>query len=313
MVAACGSADAPAPTRTRQLAVAQLAPPAGPDDVVVARVAGQPVWGSCVAAQARGRHVDVKAALDDCIALEVAAHEAARRGLDRDPDVIERTEQAMVSRLIDRDFAARYRTAQDLPAAFVDPIMKRNEWRLGHDEYRGSFFARVDAPEQTAPPGSPADVAAEQIARAAYATLAGRKDLFPGDVERAVRAAAGPAVAVTAKPFPPTTGDNVKPYYRATLFGLAAVGEVSAPVRSPWGWDLVLWTSVLPALTQTRDDILGQLFEPMRQAYFIEWAGAAGSGHQIELIADRATAERLLGGGEPAPMGPPGAPPRPRP
>lgn len=278
------------------------------------------MWGSCVAAQARGRHVDARTALADCIDLELAAQEAARRGLDHDPEVLERAQQILVARFIDRDFSAPFATPADLPPGFVDPIMKRNAWRLRRDEYRGSFYARVEAPAKEAPAGSPADVEAERVVRAAYATLAGRKDLFPADVEHALRAAAGPGDRVVAADFKPTTGDNVLPYYGQTLFGLSSIGEVSAPVRGPFGWDLVLWTTVLPAMTATRDDVLAELFGPMRQRYFLDWAAAAGHGHKVQLIADRATTERLLGGESTAvpaghaPAGPPGAAaPRPRP
>ena len=278
-----------------------VAPAAGQDDVVVALVGGRPVWGSCVAAQARGRNVDVRTALADCVDLELAAQEAERRGLDRDPEVLEVARRAMVARLIDRDFSARYRTVADLPASFVEPIMKRNEWRLARDEYRGSFFGRVDAPEEEVPRGSAADQAAEQVARAAYATLAGRKDLFPADVEAAVRAAAGPARKTTFSPFKPTTGDNVQKYYGDALFALGAVGEVSPPIRGPYGWDLVLWTSRLEPLRSTREEVLAGLFTPMRQRFFLDWAAQVGKGHQVDLVADRATTERLLGGDGAAP------------
>ena len=296
VLAGCGGEPDTGPPTGPALRIDLIAPPASPDDVVVAHVAGRPVWGSCVAAQARGRHVVARAALADCIDLELAAQEAARRGLDHDPEVLERTQQILVARFIDRDFSDHARTPADLPAAFVEPIMKRNAWRQQRDEYRGSFYARVEAPDQEAPRGGPADVRAEQVVRAAYATLAGRKDLFPADVEHALRAAGGPDDRVVGADFKPTTGDNVLPYYRQTLFGLSSIGEVSAPVRGPFGWDLVLWTTVLPAMTATEGDVLAELFGPMRQRYFLDWAAAAGRGHQIELVADRATTEQLLGG-----------------
>jgi len=317
---ACGGDQGPPPPAPPAVTISLVAPPAGPDDVVVARVAGRPVWGSCVAAQAAGRHVDVRTALADCVDLELAAQEAARRGLDRDPEVLERAQQALVARLIDRDYRARYQQPTDLPAAFSQPILERNKWRQHHDEYRSSYYARIEAPDKTVPRGSPADVAAEQAARAAYATLAGRKDLFPPDVLGALRAAAGPTMKVIGDPFKGTTGDNVQPYYRDALFGLTSVGEVSAPVRGPYGWDLVLWTDVLPAMTTTPEAVAAEMFKPMRQRYFLDWAAEAGRGHRVELVADRATTERLLGGpatpasgGPRPPPGPgPGGPPPPR-
>ncbi|HVV86574.1 MAG TPA: hypothetical protein VHE35_26130 [Kofleriaceae bacterium] len=287
------------------MTIAQLAPAASPDDVVVARVNGRPVWGSCVAAQARGRHVDARTALGDCVDLELGAQEAERRGLDEDPDVLEQAQQAMVARFVDRDFTAVYQKPSDLPSSFVDPIMKRNEWRLHRDEYRGSFYARVEADEKEVPRGSAADQEAERIAQAAYARLAGRHDLFRGDVEAALRAAAGPTVKLDFADFKPTTGDNVQHYYRDALFALHTIGEVSPPTRGPYGWDLVLWTTRLEPLDQTRDDVLAQLWKPMRQRFFLDWAAQAGKGHDVQLLADGPTTERLLGGSDAAVPPPP--------
>lgn len=271
-----------------------LATPAGPDDVVVARVNGRPVWGSCVAGQARGRGLAIRAALADCIDLEVAAQEAERRGLAADPEVAEEAERAMVARFVDREFTARVRSPADLPRSFVEGVMTKHEWRLARDEYRGSFYARVEAPIETVPRGSPADVAAEKIARDAYATLAGRRDLFPRDVEAALRAAAGPAAQLTFASFPGTTGDNVQAYYREALFAIGALGEVSPPARGPYGWDLVLWTTTLPALTQTREEVLAQLWPAMRQRHFLDWAAQTGRGHQVEA-SPAPVVERVLG------------------
>lgn len=295
LAAACGDDGGRTAGVTTDLTIGLVAPAAGPDDVVVAEVNGRPVWGSCVAAQAAGRGVDRRAALADCIDLELGAQEAERRGLHRDPDVLERVEQALVARFVDREFTARHRTPADLPASFVEPIMRRNEWRLQRDEYRGSFFARVDAPEATAPRGSPADVAAERVIRAAYRALEGRRDLFPVDLEQALRAVAGPDVKVSFASWEPTTGDNVQPWYRDALFALTTIGEVSPPVRNPYGWDLILWTRTLPALEQTREDVLGQLFPAMRQHYFLDWAAQLERHHRLDL-ADVAVVERLLGG-----------------
>lgn len=296
----CGGEPATAPSvAPPRLAIAPVAPPAGPDDVVVARVGGQPVWASCVAAQARGRKVDVRTALADCVDLEVAAQEALRRGLDRDPQVLERTEQALVARFIDREFTARYQSPADLPPAFVEPIFRKNEWRLARDEYRTSFFVRVEVGEDE-PAGGPVDREALAVIRAAHASLAGRKDLFPADVEAAVRAAAGPSGKILAAPFKGTTGDDVKPYYRDALFAIGAIGEVSAPVRGPWGWDLVLWTDVLPAGRWTREQVLADLWRPMRQRFFVAWAAEAGRGHEVVAMAAPEVIERLLGGERPA-------------
>ncbi|MBZ0233805.1 MAG: hypothetical protein K8M05_15865, partial [Deltaproteobacteria bacterium] len=207
-------------------------------------------------------------------------------------------DRALAAAFVDREFAARVTTVADLPAAFVESIWKKNAWRADRQEYRGSFFARI---ELTEPAGSPADVAAGEAARAAYATLAGRSDLFPEDVEAALRAAAGPGQKVSAAAPEPATfgeGSRLQAYYHEPLFAIERIGQVAPPVRGPYGWDLILYTSRIEPWKRTRGEVLAELFPAMRVRYFMDWTSQLGQGH-VELTKhDEATLRELLGGEE---------------
>jgi hypothetical protein len=299
-LAACGDAAPsrpPATTRTLTLE----ATPAGPDDVIVARVDGRPVWGSCVAAQAAGRALTRDAALDECVALEVAAQEAERRGLAASPDVLEEADRVMAAALVDREVTDKVTSVADLPASLVEGVWKKNAWRAHRLEYRGSFFARIEVSQAE---GTPADLAAGAAARAAYATLEGRRDLFPADVEAAMRATAGPGMKVTAAGLEPAThgeGSRLQAYYNEPLFALDAIGEVTPPVRGPYGWDLILYTRRIDPLERSRDEVLAELFPALRVRWFLQWAHSLGERHQVRPLADDATVRAALGGEEPAP------------
>jgi hypothetical protein len=268
---------------------------AGPDDVVVARVDGQPVFASCVAAQAVGRPIGARAALDECIALELGAQEALRRALDRDPELTETYVKTLATALVDREVRGKVSTTADLPAPLVEDVFKKNAWRMHREEYRGSFFARI---ETKAPEGSPEDVAAAEAIRAAHATIAGRRDLFPADVEAAVRAAARPGQTVSvAAPDPATSGPSsrLQEYYHQPLFALADIGQVAAPVHGPYGWDLILYTSRLEPLERTREQMLDELFPAMRVRWFMQWTAELGKRHGAQPLVDDATLRELLG------------------
>src|SRR5207237_748916 len=74
------------------------------EDAVVATVDGRPIRASQVAEQARAAGQSAREALQALVDAEVLAGEAARRGLDGDPDVQEAAEAAAVRRLLHTGF-----------------------------------------------------------------------------------------------------------------------------------------------------------------------------------------------------------------
>jgi hypothetical protein len=292
--AACGDDRAPAPPRRGPTLPSLVATPAGPADLVVATVDGRPVYGSCVAAQVRPG-VDRRAALDECVALELAAQEAERRGLHQAADVAEETTRVLAAALVDRAFTAKYRTVADLPAQLVEDVFKRNAGRLKRDEYRSTFYARVD---ELGPQGTPADRAAQEAAHDAARRLAGRDDLFPSDVEAAVKASLRPGQTMSVgTPEPTVSWGILLPYYRDPVFALTAIGQLTPPARGPYGWDLILYTDRLPALTQTRAQILDELFPRLRMRWFQMWTSELERALGVERYYDDRTIVTLLGEG----------------
>lgn len=270
--------------------------PAGPDDLVVARVDGRPVYASCVAAQARGRHVDRATALADCVDLELLAGAAMARGLDRDPAVAAAGREAAATRLIDREFSGRYRTWNDLPAGYRDPLLAKNRDRMVRPESRASWLGRVKVSKAEA--GTARDQLAERAIRAAWDQPHDRAHLFSTDLDRAVHAAAAavdPTLQVEVAAAPPTARDfGAQKDYREALFTIGAIGMISAPTRTPWGWDLILFTDFRAPPPMTEADLVAKLFPAARRALWTRWSTELAVAHAAK-VADDAALRRALG------------------
>jgi hypothetical protein len=265
--AACGS-EAPPPRPTAPGA----SPAAGPDDVVVATVDGRPVWASCVAAQlARGARTR-RAALDECVDVELLAAAAEARAPDfEDRELAEARRAALAGRLVELDFEARYRAPEDL-RALLDRAVDQLKDQLDQPELRASAFARVEVPAG-APPE--ADAAARALAEQIAGALAGEAGLFPIHLrEAADRLAAG----------------------AGALFSLPEVGRIAAPARTAWGWDVILLTRLVPATVHTRDEVAAKLFPEVRRQHFYRWVNALAAARGVRVELDPERVARLLEG-----------------
>ena len=293
---ACGRGPASAPSSAVAVPATAAPPitatPAAPDDVVVARVDGRPVYGSCVAAQAAQHGGHRRAALDDCVGLELLAGAAAGRGLDRDPDVVDAYRHALVNRFVDREFAARIRTAADLPASLVEPTLEKEGFKMHRPEFRYGVYVRATLPAGT-PDGSPKEQAARALIEAVHAELVGRRGLFPSDVFEVgdrLAAARGATVDHDAKPYATSLEGGADRPWREALFQAPEIGAVSPPNRNKWGWDVILWTDVLPARNLTRDQFLTDLFPTLRRRYFMQWSQQLYRDHRVDVDARPLTA-----------------------
>lgn len=274
LIAACGGTSSGPPPAQVQAAISAVAPQASAADLEVARVAGRPVWGSCVVEQATRHHVTREQALDQCIAFELLAQEAERRGLATHPEVVEATRTAMVSRVVATAFEDAYRTPADL-GEFMTKLVDKNAWRMHRPDLRASSYVRVTVAKQ-----APADVEAKARATAqaiadALANETGLTDLH--FVELANRAAAG--ATIEHAPVPQTTADRLDKSYSEVLFAIPEVGRTAGPVRTPWGYDVILWTGGLPPKETTREELEAEMFSDVRRAYFPVWVA--------ELVKER--------------------------
>ena len=269
LIACGGSSEPAAPVKASAPSGPVASAAAAPDDVVVATVDGLPVWGSCVAAQVQRTGVDRAAALQECIAFELLAREAARRGLAGDPEVTEATKQAMVSELVAHEFEDKHRTPADMKEA-IDTVIDRNKEQLDRPELRASSFVRVEAPEKTTP--AETNAKARALADQIYAELADKTGLFPSHLlETARRLVKGTGLTVTDAEFRPATREALVPAYRDALFGIPEVGRVAKPARTEWGWDIILMTAHFPPIKQSREDVAQQIFPDARRALFGRW------------------------------------------
>lgn len=299
LAAGCGGGgQAPAPRPTDQPLAATPARRSEPD-VVVAKVAGLPVYGSCVAAQALLHPGDEatrrRAGLDDCIAFELLAQEAARRRLGNLPEVQEARRQAAANRLVELEIDDKIRTAADLPEAFTARVLERNRWRLEREEYRSSFFVRFPVAKGE-PAGGPADTAARVTAERVAAVLAPERGLFPEHVRERARALAGTQPMEDGQA---ELSDRARlvPAYSDALFAIPELGSTSPAIRTEWGWDVILWTKRLAPRRITREQLAEELFPELRQAYFVSWSKRIGGATKIEIFAD--ALERTAKGAEP--------------
>ena len=274
IAAGCGSSGSGAgPSTAAPSAIATPALTA--DDAPVAQVNGRTVWASCVAAQARQVRIAAgsdaerrAAALDQCIAFELLAQAAEARGLAAAPEVGRAVRDAEVNRLVETEFEQRYQRPADL-APQLDAVLTGNPWLLRNPELRDSTYARFLVPK-----GAPAEVEsrAHALADRLAAELADQTGLFGVHLSDAARRIAqGSGAALETVAFRPARRDQLVDEYAAALFAVPEVGRASRAFRTPWGWDVVVWTGGTPARERSRDEVAPEVFPELRRRQFQRW------------------------------------------
>ena len=259
LLLACGGSPTPPPAPSQPLP--SIVAPAARDDVQVATVEGRPVWGSCVTAQA-ARGATRAAALDQCIAFELMAIEAEKRGLAADPDVFLETKTALVSQLVAREYEDKYTTPEHF-GSFWTRSLERNRARFDHPEARGSVYVRVETTHD--------DPQAKQLIDEIYAALAKERGLMRPHLEAIAQRVAGTRKIVTAAVPPDLRKGRLHEDYSAALFAVPEIGRVSPPVRTRWGWDIILWDSVVPAVHATQDELVAAALPEVKRGFFPLW------------------------------------------
>ena len=290
---ACGGRSRTEPPKDGPGLPPITAQPTGPDDPIVARVDGRPVFGSCVAAQAAGLHVDARTALDQCVGRELLAGAAAARGADRAAEARRAYRTALVSRLVEREFVATHATPADLPPEIVDRAFERVKWRMHRPEYRFAVYVRAPLEkDKPAPPDK--EAAAQQLATEIYDRLKDRADLFPTDLVAAARAVAGDRVFEPAlSPYGTGLDGPAEPAFARPLFAIPAIGQVAPPARTPWGWDVILWVDTMPALESTRDQVVAWMFPDLRRQLFLAWSNEIVQRLQLPITVDPTPLEAI--------------------
>ncbi len=321
VAAACGGEEEASRARAqpaRSPAIATRADPAG--RTPVATVNGEPVYADCVAVQASAAGIDLQAALQRCIDFELLAQEAARRGLLADRDVLEARRTEMVRALVEEEFAPTLDDGSDVPADDLRWLWgSQLRRRYNKPERRRATYCRAPVAEDARADG-PEDRQARKLAEGMYAALSAMRDLEPQRFAALCWMVSGGAeVKTTASPTRPFSRDGrhdrgrYAEDFAGAAFTVAAVGGVSRPTRTSWGWDVVLVTEILPAEARTFEQAEPEMREMLisrpetaeyRNRKFQAWVGRYLGAARVELHPDNLPDDQALaqtGGAQPAP------------
>jgi hypothetical protein len=288
------SCAGPPPTARRSQAPASWEEAAA--GAPVARVDDVPIGSDCVATQMRtGR--DRRQALEDCIGFELLAAEARRRGYLDHPDVRAARRRESVRALLHRDFEPGFDGPEDVPDTDIDRIWTARSVQSGynHPEYR--FTVHVNAPVSGGESGTERERAARALADEIHRALRDERDLRPADfLSRALAIAGARLLEAHPQVFNfPLRGRAVPPFADAA-FAIPQVGSISAPVRTPWGWSIILLVKILPerhtSRAEAEPEIRQRIFTPARRRAFLRWYERLAAGHAIEIHPERLPAEK---------------------
>ncbi|MEO8552469.1 MAG: peptidylprolyl isomerase [Kofleriaceae bacterium] len=261
------------------------APRASADDVVVATVNGQPVWGSCVAIQAK-RGATRQAALAQCVDFELLAQRAiAYAGTS---EVRTATHTAMVNELVTTAYEQGFtQPAQFGP--FWDRAYKQGIFHIRHENYRASSYVRITVPDH-----APAEVeaAAKRQAEQIAAALAHETGIMNQNLVALAQAAA-PDAKLDHEDVPAYRAGALDPGYAKALFGLKELGRATSAVRTKWGWDVIAWTDDVPETSPSEAEVTAALLPDAKRAYFGHWVDDLAKQLGVHVALDRDNIAKL--------------------
>lgn len=264
LLVACGGTSTPPPTPAGPPAALQAT--AAPDDVQVATVNGTPVWGSCVAAQA-AHGITREEALRECVDFELLAQEADARGIALDPEVRLQTRTALVSQLVAKDYEDKFQQPSDF-GGYWDALYNKNKHKIEHPEYRGSAYVRINVPKNAS---ADEDAKAHAIADEIAAALSKERGLMPAHLVELAQQVAGTRAQISSEVVAPYTRQGLDPSYTQALFAIAEIGRTSPAVRTPWGWDVILFNDLVPEAHPSPEDVVRQLLPEVKRSFFPQW------------------------------------------
>lgn len=239
-----------------------------------------------------------KTLLDDTVRFEALAQEAARRGYDKDPEVVLAAKQQMISRLMAKDFEST-QSAAGIPDADIE-------------RYYGEHRAEFSKPEEvrvseivTSDESKARKACTEAKARAGVAgpDLRSFRDLVSAYSEDEASRANGGDVGSFSSDTTAVPSPVVEAAFRLKI------GEISGPVKAGGRWVVLLLTQKRSGferpLADVKDEIRQRLFRDAHEramAAFIEAAEERASvarhdENLAKVVVPEATANRELARG----------------
>lgn len=255
-----------------------IATPASPEDVVVATVNARPIYASCVTAQA-ARGATKQQALDQCIGFELLAQRATTHATDA--DVVEATKTALVSELVAHEYEDKFTKPADF-GDFWTKSVEHNKQLIDHGEARASAYVRVPVKKGASPDE---DAAAHALADDLAKKLAGASGLTGPHLQDIATKLVDGRGTIEYQPVPAYLDNGgLDPVYAKALFAIPEVGRTSQAVRTPWGWDIVLFSEVFPAEHLTPDEVAKKMLPEVKRSYFNVWAREMGKAVSVKLF-----------------------------
>lgn len=263
-----------------------VAQPAAGDEVV-ATVDGRPITASQVATQARAAGVAPKEALEQLITAEVLAGEAARRGLDRDPEAREAARAQAVRRYLQVGFE-REVTPASIPTAQLRRAYNANRNMFDHSTYIDVWHILTPVPKgATEAQKAQARAIAEEVRKRArgvksaeqFQAIAQEVSPPPWDafkVERVMTARDG--WVLTSFSYP--AFDQLK-----------KPGDVSQVVETDYGYHVMYLIRFIPeehkSLEEAAPLLRAGIFPEHQRQTFKRYLEEAMLGHKIEKHDER--------------------------
>ena len=94
---------------------------------------------------------------------------------------------------------------------------------------------------------------------------------------------AAPGVDFAHAEVSPRPREALDPSYGDALYGIPEIGRAVGPVRTPWGYDVILWTGGLPPKETPRAELEAEMFAEVRRGFFPEWVAQLVKEHGIAI------------------------------
>jgi peptidyl-prolyl cis-trans isomerase C len=262
--------------------------------LVVAEVNGEPVYDDCVVTQAEAKGIDKTAALQECIDFELLAQAAREAGMLEQSEVLEVRKREAVRAMIDQEFVAAFASPAKLPVEDVKRLYQSTIGCYVHRPERATTYCRVPVNE-AAERGGAEDAAAKKTIDAFYGELRAKRGITKEAYLAKCAGIGGGSESYTTRDDGPAVIE-----YATAAFSIKEPGMVAEPVRTRWGWDVILLDELLPARNtsfeeaeaELRDKLFNeQAFEKYRRSLFDRWA--MGYSQSANVLVDKAAVEKL--------------------
>jgi hypothetical protein len=279
LLAACGSGEPPRAHGGPPAAM--TATPRSEDSILVATVEGRAVFGHCIAQQMARGAATREVAREECIAFELLAQEAERRGLATDPEVVDETRRMLVERIVEVEFESKYRSPEDMRAE-IDRMLTGMPDVIPEIRTAAHALIKVDKDATPAVVEQRRKVA-EQI-HAALANETGLTVEHLRPVAERIAAQAGltkeELLVTTEQPYIDGQMKWQASFVNA-LYAIPEVGRISPVTRTTFGWHVLLLAEQRPG--PTRAEVEKTAFTRKRLQKFAQWVDGLVQQHGIKI------------------------------